>query len=81
MTAVKSFGGHSVAGLKVEANCEDKDNQLVESSLTDAYGNFLIKGLIPGKNYVVKVTSKSNVIMMPDFLKIQVGQKDTKGVP
>ena len=70
-----------MAGLKVEANCEDKDNQLVESSTTDNFGNFLIKGLIPGKNYIVKVSSKSNVIMMPDFLKIQVGQKDTKGVP
>jgi hypothetical protein len=77
---IKSFGGYSVGDLRVEATCEDKDNQLVESSVTDNYGNYLIKGLIPGKTYIVRVNNKNNVILMPEHIKINVTPKDTKGV-
>ena len=78
--SIKSFGSYSVSDLKVEATCEDKDNQLVESSLTDSNGNYLIKGLIPGKTYIVRVSNKNNAIMMPETLKIQVTPRDYKGL-
>lgn len=78
--SVRSLGGYAVDNLKVEATCEDRDHMIVETSTTDKFGNFVVKGLVPGKTYSLKLSGREKVIIIPDHLSINVEAKDSKGV-
>lgn len=78
--SVKSLGGFQINDIKVEATCEESDNILVESGNTDKFGNFVIKGLIPGKTYTLKAMSSNSQALMVQDVHISVGNKDSTGV-
>jgi uncharacterized protein YdeI (BOF family) len=77
---VRSFGGYAIDNLKVEATCEERENMKVEASVTDKFGNFIIKGLVPGKTYSLKVAGRDKAIIIPDGLSFTMEQKDSTGV-
>jgi hypothetical protein len=77
---VRSFGGFQVKDLKVEAACEDSENQVVEATTTDKNGSYRIKGLIPGKTYAIRVTNSSNSIVIPESVSLPIKNKDTRNV-
>lgn len=78
--SVKSFGTYYVDNLKVEATCEERDNMVVETSSTDKFGNFVVRGLIPGKTYNLKVSTRDHAIIIPDHLTFIMDSKDSVGV-
>lgn len=77
MGVVTLLSGQPKDGVLVEARSESMG--FYEEALTDSYGNYRLRGLIPGTRYTVKVARKGGLESArierasPESLSIQVG--------
>ncbi|XP_077219224.1 carbohydrate-binding-like fold isoform X2 [Tasmannia lanceolata] len=84
MGTVSLLSGQPKEGIFVEARSESKG--YYEETTTDSSGNFRLRGLLPDTTYLVKVVAKEDLGSIrierasPEFVAIEVGMKDIKGL-
>ncbi|KAF7804939.1 nodal modulator 1 [Senna tora] len=81
---VTLLSGQPKGGVPVEARSESKG--YFEETLTDASGNYRLRGLLPDTTYVIKVAKKDGVgsssieRASPDSVSVKVGTEDIKSL-
>ncbi|KAJ3676057.1 hypothetical protein LUZ60_003469 [Juncus effusus] len=85
MGSVKLLSGQPKAGAFIEARSET-DLGFYEESVSDASGNFRLRGLVPDTTYLIRVVTKRTAGVVPiersspESIPIKVGNGDTKDI-
>ncbi|KAI4349753.1 hypothetical protein L6164_010313 [Bauhinia variegata] len=81
---VSLLSGQPKGGVAVEARSESKGH--FEETVTDSFGNYRLRGLLPDTTYVIRVAKRdsmgsSNIERAsPDSIAVKVGKEDVKGL-